>query len=346
MRVVVTGIRIPFIRGGSENLMAGLVSAIHRAGHDVDLVTMPFRFEPVQAIKRSMEIWLEENLLCPNGYTVDRAICLKFPDYYVQHPQKVVWLIHQHRPVYDLWCMPYYGGLSDTVEGKRLRSRIIEEDSRALGKCLKRFTISQNVSSRLAKFNDLDSIPLYHPPAGSDRFYTAEAYPYVFYPSRLETSKRQDLLIGAMAFVRSPVVALLVGSGGQREALERLIQEKGLGSKVQLLGNIDEEEKYTYYAHALGIFFGPFDEDYGYVTLEAMLAAKPVITCTDSGGPLEFVTDGVTGFVVEPEPEAVAEAVDWLYEHQIAARDMGYAGLDRYHSLEISWDRVVERLLS
>ena len=40
---------------------------------------------------------------------------------------------------------------------------------------------------------------------------------------------------------------------------------------------------------ALGVIFPPLDEDYGYVTLEAMLAAKPVITCTDSGGPLEFV---------------------------------------------------------
>lgn len=325
--------------------MAGLVSAIHRAGHNVDLVTMPFRFEPLQAIKRSMEIWLEENLLCLNGYTVDRAICLKFPDYYAQHPQKVVWLIHQHRPVYDLWSTSYDGGLSDIVEGKRLRSRIMKEDLRALGKCRKRFTISQNVTNRLAKFNGLDSIPLYHPPAGSGNFYTAEAYAYIFYPSRLEILKRQDLLIQAMALVRSPVVALLAGSGGQRMALHRLIEEKGLTPRVRLLGNIDEEEKYAYYAHALGVFFGPFDEDYGCVTLEAMLAAKPVITCTDSGGPLEFVIDGMTGFIVKPEPEAVADAIDWLYEHQNAAREMGHAAFDHYHSLEISWDRVVERLL-
>jgi len=333
------------MHGGSENLMAGLVSAIHRAGHDVDLVTMPFRFEPPQAVERSMEIWIGEDLLCLNGCSVDRAICLKFPDYYAQHPQKIVWLIHQHRPVYDLWSTPYDGGLSDTVEGEKLRRRVIEEDSRALGKCLKRFTISQNVSDRLAKFNGLDSVPLYHPPAGSDNFYRAEAYPYVFYPSRLETLKRQDLLIRAMALVRSPVVALLAGGGGQRMALHRLIEEKGLASRVRLLGNMEEAEKYAYYAHALSVFFGPFDEDYGCVTLEAMLAAKPVVTCTDSGGPLEFVINGVTGFIVKPEPEAVAEAVDWLYQHQNAARDMGHAGFDRYHSLEISWDRVVERLL-
>ena len=39
--------------------------------------------------------------------------------------------------------------------------------------------------------------------------------------------------------------------------------------------------------------FAPFDEDFGYVTLESFLAHKPVITATDAGGPLEFVEDGV-----------------------------------------------------
>ena len=60
----------------------------------------------------------------------------------------------------------------------------------------------------------------------------------------------------------------------------------------------------TLYAGALGVVFPPFDEDYGYVTLEAFLARKPVVTTTDAGGPLEFVEDDVTGLVVEPAPEA------------------------------------------
>ena len=49
---------------------------------------------------------------------------------------------------------------------------------------------------------------------------------------------------------------------------------------------------------ALAVVYPPFDEDFGYVTLEAFLARKPVITATDSGGPNEFVVDGVNGFVV------------------------------------------------
>ena len=48
------------------------------------------------------------------------------------------------------------------------------------------------------------------------------------------------------------------------------------------------------------------------MTLEAFLARKPVITATDSGGPLEFVVDGVNGAVVAPEARALAMAINRL----------------------------------
>jgi glycosyltransferase involved in cell wall biosynthesis len=59
-----------------------------------------------------------------------------------------------------------------------------------------------------------------------------------------------------------------------------------------LHGPITERQLIDLYAGALAVVFPPFDEDYGYVTLEAFLARKPVITTTDAGGPLEFVEDG------------------------------------------------------
>jgi glycosyltransferase involved in cell wall biosynthesis len=115
---------------------------------------------------------------------------------------------------------------------------------------------------------------------------------------------------------------------------------------VEWLGQVSEEEKRALYAHALGVVFPPVDEDYGYVTLEAMLAAKPVITCTDSGGPLEFVRHGETGWIAEPTPEALAVALDRLWEERPRAKAMGAAGRAHYESLGISWTTVVERLLT
>ena len=62
-----------------------------------------------------------------------------------------------------------------------------------------------------------------------------------------------------------------------------------MGDRVQLAGAVGDEELLTLYAGALGVVYTPYDEDFGYVTLEAFLARKPVITARDSGGTLEFV---------------------------------------------------------
>jgi SAM-dependent methyltransferase len=99
-----------------------------------------------------------------------------------------------------------------------------------------------------------------------------------------------------------------------------------------------------YYAGARAVVFVPIDEDYGYITLEAMLAARPVITATDAGGPLEFVRDGAEGIVAEPEPGALAAAFDRVMEDRAGAERMGQVGLARYRAEGISWRSVVERL--
>jgi glycosyltransferase involved in cell wall biosynthesis len=81
------------------------------------------------------------------------------------------------------------------------------------------------------------------------------------------------------------------------------------------------------------------------VTLEAMLSSKPVITCADSGGPLEFVVDGQTGLTADPTPESLARAMDALWTDRRGAAAMGEAGRARYQDLDISWANVVEKLL-
>ena len=105
-----------------------------------------------------------------------------------------------------------------------------------------------------------------------------------------------------------------------------------------------EQRKLDLLARCLGVVFPPYDEDYGYVTLEGFFASKPVITCTDSGGPVELVEDGVSGWVAEPDPRSVAEAIDRLATDRNRAARMGMAGLERVRALEINWDHVVEEL--
>ena len=130
------------------------------------------------------------------------------------------------------------------------------------------------------------------------------------------------------------------------DELKSLARKLKVQQRVEWLGGISSDEIRRRYAHAIAVIYPPTDEDYGYVTLEAMLASKPVITCTDSGGPLEFVTDRETGLIVEPTPEALAAALDLLWENREQAKTWGEAGRDRYDSLNLSWETVVKKLLA
>jgi glycosyltransferase involved in cell wall biosynthesis len=341
VRIAIASVQVPFITGGAQLLTRGLLEACRVAGHETEVVTAPFRFFPDEAVLRAMDNWEAEDFEQLNGYTPDMVLCLQFPTYYLRHPRKVVWLIHQHRPVYDLWDSAAH----HAPETLLLRERIVERDTLHLKEASGVFTIAQNVSARLTRYNGVRSRALYHPPRLADRFYCSPAEPYIFFPSRLESLKRQSLLIRAMQYVESGVGAIIAGVGGQMPQYQRLIEELGLGRRVRLVGSLSEEELLAYYACCLGVFFGPQDEDYGLVTLEAMLARKPVITCSDSGGPLEFVQHDVTGLVVEPHPEGIAVSIDLLARNSQRAADLGDAGYLRYQAMNISWENVIANLL-
>ncbi len=115
---------------------------------------------------------------------------------------------------------------------------------------------------------------------------------------------------------------------------------------MTFLGRVSEKEKLGLYANCLGVLYPPVDEDYGYVTLEGMLASKPIITCTDSGGPLEFITQDRNGIITAPEPAEVGGAMARLNEDRDRAAAMGRAGREDYLRRNITWDAVVEALLS
>jgi glycosyltransferase involved in cell wall biosynthesis len=344
MRVGIATVASPGIEGGAEAHARNLAAAFRDAGHLVQTLEMPFYYAPPGAARISMERWEAFDFLPYRGGQIDRMVCLKFPAYAIRHPGKVVWLLHQHRPVYDLWDTPY--GLSPaSAEAAALREAVMAFDRRHLQDAPV-FANSRRVAERLRDYNGLGSTPLYHPPSEAERFHCFPAEPYIFFPSRFETLKRQELLVRAITLSTSRVTAVFAGTGGQFERIRALVEELGAGDRVRLLGSVTRAEVIELYANALGVFFGPLDEDYGYVTLEAMLSGKPVITCTDSGGPLEFVVEGETGFVAPPEPAAIADAIDRLAAAPARAAALGRNGRARYDGLGISWSAVVEALSS
>jgi glycosyltransferase involved in cell wall biosynthesis len=347
VRIAVVHPQTPFVRGGAETHTETVVRALKEAGHEAEEVVVAGKWYPATEVVHQMAVWRSLDLSESNGLPIDMVIALKFPAYLVAHERKVVWLIHQHRSAYELWGHPEFADLSKQIEGPAVRDMVQQSDRIALGEAKRIFTNSDNVRERLWNSLRLTSEVLYHPSPIVEALLPREPGPYgdvIVFPSRLEGLKRQSLVVEAMRHVKTSVRLALVGEGPDGQALRAQIAEHRLERKVRLVGRVSDERLREMYLEALGVYYGPFDEDYGYVTLEGFAAHRPVVTLTDAGGPLEFVIDGETGLVTPPDPEAIAHAFDVLFSNRPLAKKMGEAGNQKLRATVPGWPDIVARL--
>ena len=340
--ILVCEAQVPLVKGGAESHVRQLVDRLRVHGYQVDLVSVPFKWYPKEEILAHAAAWRLLDLSESNGTPIDLVIATKFPSYFVRHPNKVAWLIHQHRAAYEL-CGTIYSDFAHVDLDVGVRQQLIALDTQMLGECARLYTNAGNTAARVRKYNGLQAEALYHPPRLADRITPGPAQDYVLSVGRLETVKRHDLAIRALALLQAPKRLVIVGEGTQEAALRALIDELGLRDRVRLAGAVGDEELLKLYASALGVVYTPFDEDFGYVTLEAFLARKPVITARDSGGTLEFVQAGVNGGVCDPTPESIADAFAELAAKPARSAELGDAGHQRARL--VTWDGVVERLV-
>ena len=339
--VLVCEAQVPFVHGGAEVHVRQLVRELRQRGYAAELVSVPFKWYPKEEILPHAAAWRLLDLSESNGRPVDLVIGTKFPSYFARHPNKVAWLIHQYRAAYEL-CGTEYSDFSHTELDVGLRDTLMRLDTEMLGECRALFTNARNTASRLAKFNGLRAEALYHPPNLAPRLVAGPSGDYVLSVGRIESVKRVDLIIKAMASVDRPARLVIAGDGTQRQNAERTAEEAGVVDRVTFLGSVGDDDLIGLYAHALAVIYPPFDEDFGYVTLEGFLARKPVVTCSDSGGPTEFVVDGVNGFVCAPNPGELAAAINRLAADRPRAAAMGDAGYDV--AMGVTWDGVIEKL--
>lgn len=341
--VLVCEAQVPFVHGGAELHVRGLVAELSRRGYRAGKVSIPFKWYPKDELLAQAAAWRLIDLSEANGERIDAVIATKFPTYFVRHPRKVTWLFHQYRAIYDLFDTPY-SEFAHTEPDVRLRDTLIALDNEVLGESTRLFANARNTAARLARYNGLAAEALYHPPPLAGKMSAGPAGDYVLSVGRLEGNKRVDLIVRALAHAGRRVRLIVVGEGPLRARLEDSASHSGVADRVTFAGGVSERQLIELYAGALAVVFPPFDEDYGYVTLEAFLAHKAVVTTHDAGGPLEFVEDGVTGLVCDPAPEAIGAAIARLAGDPRAARALGDAGYEIARA--ITWDGVVDRLMA
>lgn len=340
--VLVCAVQAPFIVGGAEILVADLRQNLERRGFRTDVANVPFKWYPVSELVRQGLAWRLLDVTESNGTPVDLVIPTKFPSYLVRHPRKVAWLFHQHREVYDLHGTAY-GSFTESPEDRQVRTAIQQMDQTALAECRHIYTISRNVAGRLGTWNGLAGTPLYPPPRHIGRYRCDGFGDYLFYAGRLDRLKRLELALAALAKTTSRARLKIAGSGPVESELRAQAERLGLGDRVEFLGFVADADLVALYAGSRAAYYAPLNEDYGYVTVEAFLSGKPVVTTTDAGGPLEFVTDGENGVVTAPEADAIAAGIDRLFAlPEARLREMGEAGRGRVAG--ITWDHVIDTL--
>ena len=341
--IIVATASPPFAEGGHLVMARELVRALEEAGHAASIVVTPQnRFGRQGAAY--LAAWCTDVGMAHEHRKVDQVISLRFPAYAVRHDRHVVWLNHRMREYYDLWDQ-FSGPLSfhATVKERIRRTLIHQADRYFLSRVQRLFVISGTVQHRLHTWGGLRSEVLYPPPPV--RPYRNDEYgDYIFAISRLTSLKRFDLILRALGEpVAAGIRCVIAGEGSELERLQRLTRQLDLSDRVEFAGRIDDALLLQHLARCRAVVFPTFNEDYGFVTVEAFASGKSVITCEDSGGPAELVRDGQNGFVTKPTTIALAQAMRAVMDDRLLAMRLGEAGAAV--AARMTWQNAVARLV-
>ncbi|WP_338462573.1 glycosyltransferase family 4 protein [Synechococcus elongatus IITB7] len=371
---------VPFCIGGAEKFWWGLQRAFNElTPHSAELIKLPSPENDfsslVQSYQRFSQLKLDH---------FDLLISSKYPAWMVSHPNHICYLQHRLRGLYDTdnghqrdLRLTHYSQLkkiseilSNDVDRQQInflfsevKSFLLREpiDSKLLdfpGQLIRQIihycdrialspseiagyaAISHNVAHRKNYFPDSIKPKVIHHPSDLESFYCGKN-DYFFTVGRLDNAKRVSLLISAMKQAKTDIPLLIAGTGPEANTLK---QQAGNDSRIHFLGFVKDREVIDLYANALAVLYVPYDEDYGLVPIEAFRSGKPVITVADAGGPLEFVRNLKTGWVVAPKPISIAQAIDECSQNIDRAAEYGKAG--QAIAETITWEKTVRELLA
>ena len=343
MKVLVATSDVPFVEGGHLVIARELTRAINEFGYNAELILTPQnRFSKVfNAYIATRLIDVEEDGV---GEKIDKLITFKYPSYALKHPNHTVWINHRMREYYDLWEQFYTKlGKRAKIKEKVKRFLIHKIDNHFLKKGKRVYSQSENIKKRLEKWGKIKSSVLYPPPPKRD--YRVGNYTNtIFTVSRLVKHKRVELIINALSKVeRKDINLKIAGDGSELENLKKLVNNLNLEKRVEFLGRVSEEELVKNYAECGAVFYSPYNEDYGFVTVEAFVSGKAVITTNDSGGVYELVSKSGAGIYSENNPDSLAKKIDEIFSDKNTLISLGEKGKKWVSNL--SWEKTVETLI-
>ncbi len=365
---------IPFTIGGAEKLWAGIFNYINEnTKNQCELIKVPTKensfWEVLESYKRFYKLDLSH---------FDMVISGKYPAWMARHKNHHIYMLHTLRGLYDTYPFKDEEIKSSNKKVKEILNFIQKEGEDLelffdMLFSLKNENLEENLLSfpgafikKIVHFLDKSAMKNiksvsaisktvanrdYYPkgvkvlvnyPPSSLKEFKNISYDYFFTTSRLDSPKRIMDIIKAYKKIDTSIPLKIAGEGPMKETLIR--EAKG-DERIEFLGFVSDEELIDLYAKALAVVFTPFKEDYGLVTIEAMKSQKCVITYEDSGGVVEFVEDGVSGFVARANDiEDLSSKMSYLAKNKDLAKELGKNAKERVK--DIKWSVCISRLLN
>ena len=317
------------VKGGNQIIAEALSKYIKKySNHQTINIHTPMKTYPLRSLLKS---YATHRLTDLSNF--DLIISLKFPSFMIKHPNHTSYFAHFYRQFYDLW----------PEQRKTLPQRITRKiikflDKRALGKTKRIIAYSKFIQQRL-KDEKINSELIYCPPIEEE--FKCKGYDYILSTSILDDSrKRISLLIKSMKHIKEDINLIIAGTGPHEKQLKDLAKND---PRIIFVGYKSPKELIDLYAEALCTCLVSYKEDYGLVTIESMKSKKPVITCKDSGGPLEFIEHNKTGLIADPTPESIAKQLSTLIKDKSKAKKMGNLAEQRIKF--INWKDTISKIL-
>jgi glycosyltransferase involved in cell wall biosynthesis len=273
------------------------------------------------------------------------------PSEWISHNnERVLWYCHTTpREVYDLYETRMqnrsykdkliYAALVGTykVIAKKVTKNIAEIA-----------TNSKTTRERIKRYYDRDATVI-NPGIECRDFSNEGDHGFFLYPSRIVVNKRQDYVINAFGqFVKRTkdkkhkliIAGTLSNDPEHRKYFEKL-KSMSKGLNVVFDTNVDDKKLRSLYSRSTAVLFSAINEDYGFIPLEAMASAKPIISVNE-GGPRETIVEGKTGFLANT-PTEMAEKMALVAQDSKLAEDIGKAGRKQVEE-KYSWDNFFRKL--
>jgi glycosyltransferase involved in cell wall biosynthesis len=322
----------PRLYGGTERVVAHLTDALVELGHEVTLFAAGgSQTSAVHTIGRDQPLRLD-----PAPLKSDFASHLNMLHELRQRAGEFD-LLHFH---IDLLHFPFF----EKIAGRTLTTLHGRLDLKDLPGAYRRWkqfplvSISQHQRTPLPFANWQGTI--HHGLAPAAYTFKKEAGDYLAFLGRISPEKRPDRAIAIAIAADIPLKIAAKVDNADREYFERDIRPLLAHPLIEFIGEIGDSEKAEFLGNARALLF-PIDwpEPFGLVMIEAMACGTPVIAWR-CGSVSEVIDEGVTGFVVDTEEEAInatrrvldldRQAVRDVYEVRFSANAMATRYVDLY----------------